>query len=161
VAPTEDEGARGQTAAIRDASSEDLDVLGALFRRSSLVYEDGREALLAHPEVLVFSFPLHGDWACRVALDEGERIIGFATALFAGGRVELEDLFVDPDRMRQGVGRRLIADVEDLARRRGVNRIEVDANPRALGFYEKTGFVVDHVVQTQFGEGLRMHLSVG
>jgi hypothetical protein len=43
---------------------------------------------------------------------------------------------------------------------RGTRRIEVTANPHALGFYEKAGFVVAHDVRTRFGPASRMHLDV-
>ena len=48
-----------------------------------------------------------------------------------------------------------------MARHHGMPRIEVTANPNALDFYEKTGFVTDHTTQTEFGPGLRMHLDLG
>jgi len=144
---------------IRAAAPEDLEELRGVFRRSSLHYEDSRDVLLAHPEALEFSFPVEGHWECRVAVDEG-RIIGFATGLFPGGFLELEDLFVEPDGMRRGIGTALVADMSELALRHGAARIEVTANLNALDFYERTGFVVDHTVQTQFGSGLRMHLDL-
>jgi len=149
------------TVQIRTAGPGDLDSLRGIVRRSSLVYEDGRDDLLAHPETLEFSFPADGDWETRVAVSEEGRIIGFATASFPDGHLELEDLFVEPDQMRGGVGRALIAEMAQLARRHGVGRIEVIANPNALDFYEKTGFVVEGTVPTQFGPGIRMHLDVG
>ena len=61
---------------------------------------------------------------------------------------------------RRGVGTALMADMAEVARHHGVARIEVTANPNALEFYEKAGFVVDHTAQTEFGPGLRMHLDL-
>ena len=132
-------------------------MLAALFRRSSLFYEDGREALLAHPEYLEFALPTEGEWSCRVAVCDDGTILGFATALFPGGWAELEDLFVDPGFMRRGVGTILVDDIAAVAARRQVDRIEVTANPNALEFYEKAGFVADGDVETPLGRGIRMH----
>ncbi|MGN6172171.1 MAG: GNAT family N-acetyltransferase, partial [Streptosporangiaceae bacterium] len=73
---------------------------------------------------------------------------------------ELEDLFVDPEWMGQGAGRALVQDLVAIARQRGVRRIEVTANPHALAFYEKAGFVVGREVGTRFGPAPRMHLQV-
>jgi GNAT superfamily N-acetyltransferase len=69
---------------------------------------------------------------------------GFLYRFFTG-------LFVDPDRMRQGIGRALVRDVVAIVRGRGVRRVEVTANQHALAFYEGSGFVVDREVQTQCG----------
>ena len=60
--------------------------------------------------------------------------------------------------MGRGIGRELVADV--VARSDGAARLDVIANPRAVGFYEKLGFQPGETVQTRFGDGLRMHLPV-
>lgn len=63
----------------------------------------------------------------------------------------------NPVLMRGGVGRLLIDDAVTIARSQGLVRLEVTANPRALGFYEKVGFVAVGEVPTQFGPAIRMH----
>ena len=73
----------------------------------------------------------------------------------------IEDLFVDPEVMRQGIGRALIADAVAAARHAGVGRIEVTANEHALAFYEEVGFVWDGVADTRFGPAPDMHLDIG
>jgi GNAT superfamily N-acetyltransferase len=89
---------------------------------------------------------------------DGE-LVGFASTLDVEDVMELEDLFVDPDWMRLGVGRDLVRDAIATATRRGVRRVEVTANEHALVFYERVGFVRDGVAQTRFGPGLRMHVD--
>ena len=140
---------------IRPAVPADADVLSDLFRRSSLANEGDREDLLAHPEALELSGLALEEGRTRVAV-AGGRIVGFATLLAAG---ELEDLFVDPDRMRRGIGRALVLDAVAVARAQGLERIEVTANGHALDFYESVGFVLDGTVETAFGRGSRMHLD--
>jgi GNAT superfamily N-acetyltransferase len=44
-------------------------------------------------------------------------------------------LFVAPDVLRSGLGRRLWAHLEDTARAAGARRLEVDSDPHAEGFY--------------------------
>ena len=69
-------------------------------------------------------------------------------------------LFVEPQYMGRGVGGELINDAVAIARGQGVRRLEVTANPRAVGFYEKVGFTSGAVVRMRFGPALRMHLCV-
>ena len=144
---------------LRLAAMEDLPALRDLFRRSSLSNEGDRASLLAHPEALEFSDRAVADGRARVALID-DRIVGFATVLVTGQIGEFEDLFVDPEWMRRGIATELVLDVVESARERGLSRIEVTANPHALGFYEKLEFVHDGIVRTPFGPGHRMHRSV-
>jgi ribosomal protein S18 acetylase RimI-like enzyme len=144
---------------IRVAQSGDIDAIGDLYRRSSLSNEGDRANLLAHPEVLVFdSAPIHAQ-RTRVAISDG-RIVGFATTRDVANTLELDDLFVDPEWMRRGVGSDLISDVVAIAQSRGIGRIEVTANGHALAFYEAVGFVRDGLTETRFGPASRMHLDV-
>ncbi len=143
---------------MRDALPSEIDALRELYRRSSLSNEGDRASLLAHPESLIWpDLALH-ECRTRVAVRDRE-LVGFATTLEVEDVMELEDLFVDPDWMRHGVGRDLVRDAIAIATRRGVRRIEVTANEHALGFYERVGFVHDGVTQTRFGPGLRMHID--
>lgn len=144
---------------IRAAVPGDMPALRDVFRRSSLSDDGDRANLLAHPDVLELSDLAVREGRTRAAVT-GDHIVGFATWLSAGDVVEIEDLFVDPDRMRQGIGRALVRDVVAIARGRGVRRVEVTANQHALAFYEGTGFVVDREVQTRFGPAPRMHVTV-
>jgi ribosomal protein S18 acetylase RimI-like enzyme len=145
--------------ALRAAESSDLDVLSDLYRRSSLSNDGDRASLIANPDALVFdAAPVHQE-RTRVAIAAG-RIVGFATTCIAGDVCELVDLFVDPDWMRRGVARCLVLDVEATARSRDATRVEVTANPHALGFYASAGFRIDGEVETRFGPGLRMRLDV-
>ncbi len=58
--------------------------------------------------------------------------------------------------MRQGIARSLVDDVVLFDQATGAHRIEVDGNPHAQPFYESVGFVVEAMVVTQFGLGLRL-----
>jgi GNAT superfamily N-acetyltransferase len=145
---------------IRFAMPADIDILRRLFRRASLSNEGDRAKLLANPDALELSDRCVSEGRARVAATADGRIVGFATWLVSGIGLELEDLFVDPDWMRRGVGRALVRDVVGIARRRGFLQVEVIANPHALGFYERVGFFVDREVETQFGPAPRMLLEI-
>lgn len=146
-------------ARIRDGLPRDAAELEDLQRRSSLAWEEYRADLQAHPEVIEVPVSMLEAGYVRVAEDTG-RPLGFSVLLpGAGGAAELDGLFVDPAFFRRGIGRALVDDAAARARDRGWARIEVTANPRAVEFYVKAGFVDDGVVRTQFGAGLRMHLD--
>jgi GNAT superfamily N-acetyltransferase len=145
---------------VRAAVPSELDALLDLQRRSSLVWEEYREQLLAHPEVIEVPAGALAAGQVRVAVRDGE-LVGFATVLPVSAAVgELDGLFIAPELMRGGLGRLLVEDAVSTARDQGMVRLEVTANPRALGFYEKVGFVTVGEVRTQFGPGIRMHQTL-
>jgi GNAT superfamily N-acetyltransferase len=129
------------TVYVRDARADDEPTLARIFQRASLSNAGDRGALLADPEALEMSDDLVARGRTRVAT-------------FANGVV------VDPDAMRRGVARQLIRRIVTEAATEDVVRIDVTANPHALGFYEAVGFVAGAPVDTQFGPAQRMHLDV-
>jgi ribosomal protein S18 acetylase RimI-like enzyme len=145
---------------VRTAEPADLAALTDIFRRSSLSNERDRPNLLAHPEVLELCETSIAERRTRVATVRGGRIVGFVTTELVADALELEDLFVDPDWMRRGIGRELIMDAMATARDRGIVRIVVTANPHARPFYDKAGFVYDGEAETRFGPAPRMHADV-
>lgn len=145
---------------IRTARGDEHGALVDLMRRSSLVWESQRDQLLGHPEVIEVPASAVAEGRVRVA-ESGGRLVGFSLVVpLDAARDELDGLFVDPDAMRAGVGRALVEDLVSSARARGVSRIEVTANPVAMPFYDRLGFVVEGVVETHFAPAPRMHLAV-
>ena len=53
--------------------------------------------------------------------------------------LDLDKLFVEPQRIRTGIGRALIAHAINEARRRGATRLTILSDPYAAGFYERNG----------------------
>jgi GNAT superfamily N-acetyltransferase len=76
------------------------------------------------------------------------------------GTIELEDLFVDPGYMRRGIATALVNRITEILRTRGVERLEVTANPDALEFYRAVGFIDCGVAETDFGAAPRMVLAI-
>jgi GNAT superfamily N-acetyltransferase len=73
---------------------------------------------------------------------EGE-VVGGLRARIWGTAVEVQQLWVDESRRRQGVGARLMRLLEDGVRRRGATLIYLDTFTfQAPGFYERCGFSV-------------------
>jgi GNAT superfamily N-acetyltransferase len=145
---------------IRWAVPADLDAVREVFRRASLSNAGDRDTLLAHPEVLLWSGDSIAERRTRVAVEHDGAIAGFATVLLIDGALELEDLFVEPRRMRRGIARRLVEDMLDVARTLGVERMVVTANPHAMAFYVAVGFIPDGTAETTFGPAPRMRLDI-
>ncbi len=144
---------------IRNADPAEVEALTELQRRASMVWEEYRADLLAHPDAIEIPIEAMGHQSVRVAVGDGQ-VLGFSVVLPGGdGRWELDGLFVEPEHMGRGVGRLLVAGLAAMAMEAGVTRVDVTANPRAVGFYQRIGFVTDGTIDTQFGPALRMHLE--
>lgn len=144
---------------IRDGSLTDMPALQGIFRRASLSNENDRGPLLTHPESILLTEDGVREHRTRVAVDSSGTIVGFASFLISDGMAELEDLFVDPVRMRQGIGEALVLDISAKVQQLKFDTLEVTANPHAMAFYEHMGFQFDHVVDTEFYSAPRMHRS--
>ncbi|MEO0913379.1 MAG: GNAT family N-acetyltransferase [Pseudomonadota bacterium] len=59
-----------------------------------------------------------------------------------GPEGEVHAFFIDPDRKRQGIGRLLWDALRLRAEALGHETLHLDADPEAVPFYEKLGFVV-------------------
>ena len=141
---------------IRDGRAGEASDLEALQLRASIVYDSDRDAVLAHPEVVALPAGVLEAGGVRVAEDQAG-VVGFSVVLDGEpGAWELDGLFVEPGHWRQRIGAALVGDVMDRACRGGAARLDVVANPNALGFYSSVGFVGVGTVETQFGPGLRM-----
>jgi ribosomal protein S18 acetylase RimI-like enzyme len=147
---------------IRDALIAEVGRIEALHRRAAAVGEDDAAALAAHPDAIETPTLAVREGRVRVAVDDAGTIVGFCVAqVQAGGAWELVDLFVEPASMGRGVGRSLVDDLARRARAAGMERIEVTANPHAVGFYERSGFQdTGTLVPTRFRPAPRMALDL-
>ena len=144
---------------IRIGTPADLPAANEVYRRASLSNAGDRDNLLAHPEYLILGPEGLAEGRTYVAEVDGS-VAGFATWAEADGVVELEDLFVDPDQMRRGIATALVGRLMEVLRARGVERMEVTANPHALAFYRTAGFTECGVRTTEFGTAPRMALVI-
>jgi GNAT superfamily N-acetyltransferase len=136
---------------IRPGVPADLPAVRDVYRSASLSNAGDRAALLAHPEHLILGPEGLNEGRTQVAEEDGS-VVGFATWTDADGVTELEDLFVDPGWTRRGIATALVKGIGDVLRARGVERLEVTANPHAMGFYTAIGFVSCGVAGTEFGQ---------
>ena len=148
-------------ALIRNARPDDALPLEALQRRASDIWEEYRAQLAAHPDAITPPHQAIAEGRVRVAVDSTGRRLGFSTVLRVHeGRCELDDLFVEPEWMRRGVGRLLVHDLATRAQTAGATRVDVIANPNALEFYTQLGFHVTEETSTRFGAAPRMTLAL-
>lgn len=65
--------------------------------------------------------------------------VAFYTIEERNGQAWIENLWIRPDHIGQGIGRRLFLHATDLARGRGYRVLRLESDPNATGFYEKMG----------------------
>jgi GNAT superfamily N-acetyltransferase len=146
---------------IRDARPDEAPALESLQRRASDVWEEYRAQLAVHPDAIAPPHRAIAQGRVRVAVDASGRRLGFSVVLpVEGARCELDDLFVEPDWMRRGVGRVLVDDLAARAKAAGASYIDVVANLNALGFYARLGFQITGQTSTRFGSAPRMTLDL-
>jgi GNAT superfamily N-acetyltransferase len=141
---------------IRLARRDEHTTLESLQRRASLSNPGDRDAILAHPDAI--EVPLEQITSEWVFVAEREGVVaGFAAVVpRPDGGAELDALFVEPHLWKQGIGRRLVAHVAEVARMRAATFLHVVGNPHAEGFYVSCGFCVTGTIETRFGVGLAM-----
>jgi GNAT superfamily N-acetyltransferase len=145
---------------IRLGVLADLPAAADVYRSASLSNAGDRDSLLAQPGYLILGPAGLAEGRTYVAEEDGS-LGGFATWAEADGIFVLEDLFVRPDWMRRGIATALVNRIAGVLRARGVQHLEVTANPHALGFYAAAGFIDRGVAETDFGAARRMVLAIG
>jgi len=135
---------------IREASTDDLPVLGRLFDEYRQFYELPSDLEKANAYLKA---RLGGhDSTVLVAADDGEELIGFTQlyptwcSLLGGPVYVLYDLYVAPRARRRGVGRALIHAATErgrLDRKLRMSLSTAKANLGAQSLYESLGWVRD------------------
>ena len=125
---------------IRRARTSEADALTALAARSkghwgydAAFMELVRDAMTLRPE----DIDRHQVWVLESSSGDP---IGYHRVI-TGDPAELEDLWVEPSAIGSGAGRRLFEHALEVARSVGASGLEIDADPNAVGFYERMGAV--------------------
>jgi GNAT superfamily N-acetyltransferase len=71
--------------------------------------------------------------------ESGGQVVAWAALVSKGEVIWLDDLWVAPEWIGRGVGSLLFRHAVENARRLGGSRLEWEAEPNAVGFYEKLG----------------------
>ncbi|MFD4016785.1 MULTISPECIES: GNAT family N-acetyltransferase [Streptomyces] len=125
---------------IRAGEAAEAAALTDLALRSKGHWEYDAEFLAACREELTM---LPAEVAARrtAVAEEDGRILGFTTLDGEPPEGALGMMFVEPDTIGRGVGRRLFSHTVDEARRLGFTRLTIDADPHAEPFYRAMGAV--------------------
>jgi GNAT superfamily N-acetyltransferase len=145
---------------IRSALQAERSSLEALQWRASLANSGDRDALLENPDAI--ALPIEQiDTGCVFVAERDGVVAGFAAVLpRPDGGAELDALFVEPHLWKQGIGRRLVDHIAEVARVRAASFLHVIGNPHAEGFYVSCGFRSTGTIDTRFGIGLTMRRSL-
>lgn len=88
--------------------------------------------------------------------------VAMADGIVAGtGSINLEDgkldgIFVRPDMMGNGIGKRIVAFCEELGRRAGLTSLRLEATLNAAPFYRRCGFVGDVIAVYRSPRGISL-----
>lgn len=74
-----------------------------------------------------------------VVADRAGEPVGVVSVCGSGEVAELEDLWVHPDEIGRGLGRRLLDEAVAIARARGARTLHIVSDPFAEGFYLRRG----------------------
>jgi GNAT superfamily N-acetyltransferase len=77
---------------------------------------------------------------CFEVLDLNDELVAFFSVMAGDARVLLDNLWVTPELVGNGVGRRACEHLFQLARERGWTELWAIPDPPAEGFYAKVGF---------------------
>jgi len=69
----------------------------------------------------------------------GDEIVGCCALVISDSVAELEHMWIKPEHMGTGVGRRLLLYAKDRAAKLKVSALELSADPNAEGFYQRMG----------------------
>jgi len=147
---------------IRRARAEDAPALTGLAIRSKRHWGYADSLIALWRDDLSFTAEAIARKTVLVA-EHGGRVLGIVAVNVAGTMAELEDLWIDPDFMGRGLGRRLFYEGLDLAKAAQVKTLSVVSDPNAEGFYLRMGARrVDMVPSRPDGRGLpRLELALG
>ncbi|WP_049969377.1 GNAT family N-acetyltransferase [Haladaptatus cibarius] len=103
------------------------------------------EFLEKHYDAETFRSLIENDAIFAVAVASESDVVGFASATpdDCSTTYHLGRIYILPDRWGEGIGRRLLADIEQTVERRGGKRITLGVmaeNERAVNFYESRGY---------------------
>lgn len=86
-----------------------------------------------------------------VAVDADDNVLGFSQ--INPQMFEVEAVYVDPDHVRRGIGRALLAEVEGVAVAGGLRTLRLAASLNAAPFYRACGFVGDTEADYRLSSG--------
>ncbi len=148
--------ARETSAMLREFQSTDLAALKTLVHGTITTCYPGHYP----PEAVRFFVRYHEEEAilrdaaagCTVVLDKGGRLLGTGTLVAD----EIKRVFVAPPFQQQGLGRRILQHLEELATLQGARTVTLDASPPSKVFYDRLGYVTTEAASLPVENGRRL-----
>ncbi len=126
------------TVTIRPAKATETDLLSDLALQSKAHWGYDSAFMTACRDELTVTADQIAAGEVWVAT-KGADAAGFYRLDVEDGTGEVELFFVRPDAMGTGVGRALWTHMADEAKRRGADRLNIESDPQAEGFYRAMG----------------------
>ena len=130
----------GGAVRIRPGRRADAAALSDVARTAKALWGYPAEWLRAWRADLTLSAEDVDRMIVRVAEANGE-IVGFGAVSRIERGWEVAHLWVLPSHGRRGIGSRLLSSIAREARLQGARRLEIQADPHAVAFYESAGAV--------------------
>ena len=144
---------------LRPATQQDWEVLNGLVRQVQQLHIAWRPDIFEDAEILYpMEYLLEDIQAqavyCAVVDD---RVVGYVrcytwntngSGSVSGKVLDIDDITIDEKYRHQGIGRRIMADVREIARERNCKDIQLSVYPQneaAIRFYEACGFRVRNI----------------
>lgn len=135
--------------AVKRATVQDFPKILALIKEFS-VFQGTPEKVTITLEQMIEERKF---FRCFIAKADNHEIVGFATFFFAfyswtGKAIYLDDLYVQQAYRKQGIGKRLLEAVIDLARTENCKKVRWQVsewNVHAIDFYKRMGAQIDEV----------------
>lgn len=125
---------------IRRAKIEDAEVLSKIAFAAKSFWNYLESWLKLWKDALTITPEFIENNEVYLAESDGE-IIGFYALILNGEKVQLEHLWISPENIGGGIGKKLMIDAVQKAKSSGASSIEIESDPNAEVFYQKQGAV--------------------
>lgn len=126
---------------VRPACAEEAGLLTGICRRAKAHWGYDAAFMAASADALTITTAMIGRGRVLVAENTDGKVIGVATAepLAPTGTFDLGHMFVEPNAMGLGVGRKLFEAISALIAAEGAKKLVILADPHAEEFYRRIG----------------------
>lgn len=124
----------------RKLTNLDLQIMSAIAQKAKAYWNYPKEWLQLWEKQLTFTADdLKTHWNCGVCIEK--KLVGFVMFSQKERVAEIDNLWVLPEFMGLGIGRKLMTRALSEAKSRELETVLIESDPHAEGFYNKFGAV--------------------
>jgi len=133
---------------VRQATADDISSMRTVHRTA--IERNGRAAYTERQiaawraEAVPSEYPVGRERSVILVVEESDDVVAMGQANFDGP--EIDKLFVHPEVTGQGIGRRLLDNLETRLREQGAEQAYLDSSLNAVTFYHANGYRYDRVI---------------